>query len=191
MKKGVKKTLKVAVYGGAFDPPHIGHADAIRQASFHADEVIVVPSYRHAFGKKMTNFDVRIKLIEMMLSSMQDVSGVKISDIERSISLDKRSCVYSLELMRALSQSLGVDGSEMGFVIGQDNVKNLHMFHGFTELLTEFRLLVVKENQSIHSSDIRTRIKEGIEVSDFLPDPSSSSLINLIYGNTQDYNNAF
>ena len=49
----------LAIYGGAFDPPHAGHASVIRRVLDSCDQVLVVPSYQHADGKRMADFDLR------------------------------------------------------------------------------------------------------------------------------------
>ncbi|HIB77351.1 MAG TPA: hypothetical protein EYO58_06995 [Flavobacteriales bacterium] len=42
----------IAVFGSAFNPPHLGHMDVVRQCLSHVDQVLIVPSARHPFGKK-------------------------------------------------------------------------------------------------------------------------------------------
>ena len=37
--------LKIAVFGSAFNPPHMGHADVVTQALAHFDRVILVPNF--------------------------------------------------------------------------------------------------------------------------------------------------
>ena len=44
---------RVAIFGGSFDPPHVGHQMACLYvlATAPVEEVWFVPVYRHAFGK--------------------------------------------------------------------------------------------------------------------------------------------
>ena len=49
----------LAVYGGAFDPPHPGHESVVRRVLECAEQVLLVPSHRHAHGKRMVDFAVR------------------------------------------------------------------------------------------------------------------------------------
>lgn len=57
MSGGRAPDFALAVYGGAFDPPHPGHESVIRRALLCAERVALVPSHRHAFGKRMGDFE--------------------------------------------------------------------------------------------------------------------------------------
>ena len=59
MSGGRAPDFALAVYGGAFDPPHPGHESVIRRALLCAERVALVPSHRHAFGKRMGDFELR------------------------------------------------------------------------------------------------------------------------------------
>ena len=45
--------MNVAIFGSAFDPPTLGHADAVQflLETKKFDQVWLVPSFRHAFAK--------------------------------------------------------------------------------------------------------------------------------------------
>ncbi|MEZ4321409.1 MAG: nicotinate-nicotinamide nucleotide adenylyltransferase [Myxococcota bacterium] len=55
---------RVAVYGGSFNPPHVGHAmvAAWLRWTDRVDEVWLVPTFDHAFGKVLLPFDLRVEL---------------------------------------------------------------------------------------------------------------------------------
>lgn len=61
---------RVALFGGSFDPPHIGHqlvvAYLLGAAGF--DQVWVIPTYRHALGKNLIEFEHRFQMCEAMVS---------------------------------------------------------------------------------------------------------------------------
>lgn len=58
---------KIALYGGAFDPPHIGHIafckELCSQEEFH--EVWVLPSFKHPFDKALSPFEIRIEMCKV------------------------------------------------------------------------------------------------------------------------------
>lgn len=60
----------VALLGGSFNPPHIAHQMACLVAleSVGADEVWMVPTYRHVFGKELAPFDHRVAMCERAIA---------------------------------------------------------------------------------------------------------------------------
>lgn len=53
--------MKVAIFGGSFNPPHMGHilCAAFAKAVSEVDEVWVMPVGKHPYGKKLTDWWVR------------------------------------------------------------------------------------------------------------------------------------
>ena len=72
----------LAVFGGSFDPPHLGHVmvPALVLSLTRASEVLIVPSYQHPFEKKLTAFDHRVALCKLAFGAYTD--QVKVSTIE-------------------------------------------------------------------------------------------------------------
>ena len=56
--------LRVALYGGSFDPPHQCHVLVATWALCRGgvDEVWLVPALGHAFGKRLTPFETRCRM---------------------------------------------------------------------------------------------------------------------------------
>ena len=46
--------MNVAIYGGSFDPPHIGHEEIIKQAlkTLDIEQLFVVPTYLNPFKNR-------------------------------------------------------------------------------------------------------------------------------------------
>src|SRR5688500_13322137 len=54
--------MRVAIYGGSFNPPHVGHAMVagwLRWTDL-ADEVWLLPAFAHPFDKELAPFDRRV-----------------------------------------------------------------------------------------------------------------------------------
>jgi nicotinate-nucleotide adenylyltransferase len=60
---------RVALYGGSFNPPHVGHVLTVTLAlcSGRFDAVHVLPVVGHAFGKQLTPLATRVRLLEAAL----------------------------------------------------------------------------------------------------------------------------
>ncbi len=59
---------EVALIGGSFNPPHVGHLMAALyvRATLAVDEVWLLPSFQHPFGKALAGFDDRVAMCEVM-----------------------------------------------------------------------------------------------------------------------------
>ena len=69
------------IYGGSFDPPHLGHRAACAHLlSRGAAAVWVTPVFRHADGKNLADFDHRRAMCERMVADLGP--GVTIDDAE-------------------------------------------------------------------------------------------------------------
>ncbi|SFA53825.1 adenylyltransferase/cytidyltransferase family protein [Metapseudomonas otitidis] len=151
--------FRLAVYGGAFDPPHPGHETVVRRALAVADRVLLVPSHRHAHGKRMVDFALRCAWLERLAQRI-DPQRVLCEPIEARLS-PGQGAVYSYDLMHALAEAHGVVPEAMALVIGEDNLEHLPGFHRGAELRRDFGLLVAKETRVLHSSAIRLHLREG------------------------------
>jgi nicotinate-nucleotide adenylyltransferase len=76
--------VKVAVYGGSFDPPHVSHVLAVAYAFAMGgfERVLVVPVFAHAFGKSLAPFDDRLAMTRL---AMRGLSFADVSDVEREL----------------------------------------------------------------------------------------------------------
>jgi nicotinate-nucleotide adenylyltransferase len=76
--------LRVAVFGGSFNPPHVAHLFAAVYALACApiDRVLVVPVYRHPFAKELASYDDRLAMCRLAFGQ---VPGVEISTVEREL----------------------------------------------------------------------------------------------------------
>src|SRR5262245_26957550 len=90
--------MRVAFYGGSFDPPHVAHVlAAAYMLAVGFERVLVVPVFGHAFDKVLAPFEHRVKMCELCLSPF---AGVEVSSIEASLGKPSRT-LYTL---RALSE---------------------------------------------------------------------------------------
>lgn len=60
--------MEIALFGGSFNPPHVGHlmAALYLRATIGCDEVWLLPSFNHPFGKPLETFEDRVAMCEAM-----------------------------------------------------------------------------------------------------------------------------
>ena len=151
-----------AVFGAAFDPFHRGHVDAVKQALEKFDQVLLVPSAAHAFGKQMTPYAQRLELLRAGIDEM--LAGerrVRVADIEPDIKASRPSqeAVYSIDVLQMLADRARQTKQEVRYVLllGPDNAvpETWKRFHRHEEIERGFGVGIVTERLHIHSSDIR------------------------------------
>src|SRR5258708_12302536 len=82
---------EIALFGGSFDPPHIGHllAAAYVLSTEPVDELWLLPVHEHPLGKKMAaSFDHRVELCE---KAARDLKRVRVSRAEEELGGEGRT----------------------------------------------------------------------------------------------------
>ncbi|RON51616.1 adenylyltransferase/cytidyltransferase family protein [Pseudomonas frederiksbergensis] len=155
--------FEVALYGGAFNPPHAGHAQVMIEASAQASRVLVAPSLRHPYGKRMADYELRLKWLESIVEHVQPLCGadVQASRIEQQVARNVEGPIYSYTLLAHLAESLAIDGKQIALVVGQDIAPLLPTFYRGAQLLERFSILCVAETIHVHSTAIRERLALG------------------------------
>jgi len=130
---------KIALFGGTFDPIHLGHTPVAAVAGEHisADKVVFVPARRSplkAFFPEASDED-RLAMIGLAISgnSRFEVSGYE---------LKKAGPNYTLETVRYFRQQLG-SGVLIYWLAGTDTLEDLPHWYGVTELIDECNLAVM------------------------------------------------
>jgi nicotinate-nucleotide adenylyltransferase len=82
--------VRVAVFGGSFNPPHLGHvlACSLVLATEDLDRVLVIPTYQHPFAKALAPFDDRVAMCELAMGTLR---GVEVSRIEEELGGESRT----------------------------------------------------------------------------------------------------
>jgi len=114
--------MRVAVYGGSFDPPHLGHQEVLGVVAkcLEPDAVLVVPTFFHAFGKQSVPFKHRLEMARLAFTSdLANTLGekkpvVRVTDIEQTLGMSR-----SFHTLSALREFYSLD-TEFRLVVGAD-----------------------------------------------------------------------
>lgn len=167
--------LDVALIGGSFNPPHVGHllcAHYVR-AIRPFDQVWLMPSYRHPFGKTLASFEDRLAMCRILC---EDASGwLRATDVEREVSGDG----FTVEALEHLRRTRPAD--QFTLVIGSDIVADLPRWRDLARIRQLARLLVILRAGypsdeavgpplvQVSSSEIRERLARGESPAEVVP----------------------
>ena len=128
--------MRIALFGGSFDPPHIGHQLACLYVleTHEVDEVWMLPCAQHPFAKQMSPFAHRVAMCRLAVASLPRVQVCTIED-ERS------GPSYTLHTVRALAERY--PQHEFLLVIGADLLRERASWHGAAELCQRVRFIVL------------------------------------------------
>ena len=122
---------KILVYGGSFDPPHIGHMWLLLQAMefIQPDEVLIAPAWQSPLKKgHSAEYEDRREMLRLALSDFMTARRhdlIRIWDIERHHHFSYgRNKTYSYELIEDLT--IPNVGNVVYFLAGSDVLERLH-----------------------------------------------------------------
>jgi nicotinate-nucleotide adenylyltransferase len=157
---------RVAVYGGSFNPPHVGHvlACAWAQSVGAVDQVLVVPCYQHPFSKELAPFEDRFA---MCRAAMEWIPGTYVSRVEEELGGESRT----LRTLEHLAQQH--PDWTMRLLVGADILADAPKWFAFERVVTLAPLLVMGRVgvpgeglpppllPDVSSSEIRAHLRAG------------------------------
>ena len=179
--------MKIAIYGGSFNPMHRGHEQIVEYIlkNLDMDKIIIVPvgipSHRE---NNLEQSDTRLKICREIF---KDNSKIEVSDIE--IKSDGKS--YTYDTLIKLIEVYGKN-NEFFEIIGEDSLKNFKTWKKYKELLKICKLIVFRRNDdedkeidkeflknsniiilkneyyNYSSTEIREKVKNGEDISNLV-----------------------
>jgi len=176
--------MKLGLFGGSFDPVHLGHLLVAQAAREEAglDRVYFIPAAQSPFkpGSAPAPAAQRLRLLRLALAA---ASHTEIDDQE----IRRGGISYSVDTVRGYAEKF--PGATLFYLIGADQTSQLHLWREAAELarLTEF-LIVPRPGEpapalprdfrgralrgwplGVSSSEIRGRVKAGASITHLVP----------------------
>ena len=175
---------KVGIFGGTFDPIHLGHlitAQSVREVR-HLDKIIFIPSFisPHKSEIKTSSPEDRLNMIKL---AVEGISFFDYSDLE----VIKGGVSYTVDTLREIKKKF----DQLEFIIGYDNIFTYHLWKDPDEILKLANIIVLKRKSShppqfedkyyhqaifvqtrgieISATDIRERVKKGMPINFLVP----------------------
>jgi nicotinate-nucleotide adenylyltransferase len=179
---------KIGLFGGSFDPIHLGHLILARDAmeQLGLAKVIFIPA--NISPHKLEHPPAPAKTrCDMVAAAIQGEPGFELDDCE----VAREGVSYAVDTVRLMIQRN--PEAEFFYFIGEDNLPALHTWKEIDELrrLATFVVLarggaprvegfpVVTRHIDISSTDIRKRIARGLSVRYLLPDKTCEIIQRL------------
>ncbi len=167
--------MRIALFGGRFDPPHFGHLilcrDLIEKGEF--DEIRYLVNYDPPHKKAVASYIHRVRMLKILLSGED---GLEVDTFEGDMSI---SPSYTYDVLKAYKRRFK---GEIHFIVGADQMMNITSWKNYKELPSIAKFVVLSRgdirippeiveifkprfisyrNIEISSSEIRKRLSKG------------------------------
>lgn len=187
MEKNGRSPKRIGIFGGAFDPPHIGHINLVKEvcSRLGLEEMLIVPTFNSPHKPNpLTDYEDRAAMCKLAFKG----SIIRISDMERQLGGNG----YSLDMIRAFKEKYPQKGVKFFLVIGGDMLFEFTTWFRYESVLKECNVVAVAREEDsyadmceeaaalgrikvlnlpvtqVSSTEIREKLKNGEDVSDLL-----------------------
>lgn len=182
--------MRIALFGGTFDPVHGGHLEIARVAAdaYRLDRVLFVPAGDppHKQGQTQASYEDRYQMAKLACAEDERFEASRLEDPMR---LGGRRS-YSYDTIRRVRKTLE-PGDELFFLLGEDAFADLNIWYRLEDVVLLVELLVVSRpngggerapklpglrahwvrgiEHPASSTEIRRRIAAGEPLDDLVP----------------------
>ena len=138
--------MRIGIYIGSFNPPHLGHKKVIDFLieKNYVDKILIVPTKDYWDKKNLIDIKDRINMLKYY-----ENDNIKVDTIHNNYP-------YTYELLNKLKEVYPTD--ELYLIIGSDNLDELHEWKNIDELLKNKIIVLkrgsIKKNPHIDDTNI-------------------------------------
>jgi nicotinate-nucleotide adenylyltransferase len=158
--------MRVAVYGGSFDPPHVGHAMVASWVRWTdlADALWFLPAADHAFGKALSPFPDRCAWLDALCAELGPWASVS------TVEGDLPGPNYTIDTLNELRRRH--PDARLRLVVGADQRPALPRWRRWDEIEADFSPIWVGRDgyppetgapvfPGVSSTEVRVRLGAG------------------------------
>jgi len=138
----------VALFGGSFDPPHIGHKEVVLEALnvLKIDTLLVVPTFLNPF--KTDSYFSTNQRLKMTKEMFEEFSNVKVSDFE----INEGKSTPTAKSLAYFQKEYEVKY----LIIGADSLASIDKWYNFTSINEQITWVVAtRRGYSVDTSKLR------------------------------------
>ncbi|ARC53458.1 nicotinate-nucleotide adenylyltransferase [Candidatus Riesia pediculischaeffi] len=130
------------LYGGTFDPIHLGHISIIQHLSriLRLERFIILPNRILPKSFPTANVQHRLKMIQLALKN-NPLFQIDLREIQN------KKFSYTIDTLRSFRSQIGWK-MPLGFIIGEDILSSIHTWFKWREILQLCNLLVCKRGKN-------------------------------------------
>lgn len=184
------KRKQIAMYGGCFNPPlnsHFSLAQQLINEYENIEKIVFVPVNSKYQKADLISNEHRYQMLKLVCDKNEKM------DVSR-IEIDSDRPLYTIETLKKF-QNIYPD-YEIAFIIGSDNLKELHNWEKADELTNDFKIYVLERDKddvteiikslnknkqsfikaknniisNLSSSFVREKLKKGMSIRYLTPD---------------------
>lgn len=157
--------LKLGIYVGSFNPPHIGHLKVVEYVLNKkiVDKVLILPTPNYWDKKDIISNEHRINMLKYY-----ENDNIIIDDIHNKEP-------YTYQILDSLKKDYPND--ELYLIIGSDNLEKLHEWKNIDEILKN-NIIVIKRGNIIKNKNLENYDNKFIYCEDFDMPISSTDIRN-------------
>lgn len=187
----MSKETKIAVFGGSFDPVHLGHLFLLHCAVSMTDyeSFLIIPAKVSNFkqdNRPQASDADRLNMLRLAIEDFRELypedssAHIEVSAME----LERGGISYTSDTIRQLR--LQNDTSKIGLIMGDDHIEGLSRWHDFEYLRDNVEFLICRRN----SQDTAWNLPDDLYFRALVPEsvaPQSSSAIRTDLAGNLDY----
>ena len=129
--------MKICLFGGTFDPPHIGHlliAQTVCEAE-DFDKVLFIPAFTSPYKKSITSVEHRIQMVK---TAIVDNPKFEYSDVD----ILRGGVSYTIDSIMDVKRNMNLENADLYYLIGSDSLIDLKNWKEPKQILDECNVIV-------------------------------------------------
>ncbi|MBY0489809.1 MAG: nicotinate (nicotinamide) nucleotide adenylyltransferase [Gemmatimonadaceae bacterium] len=179
--------MRLGLFGGSFDPPHVGHVLVAQDAreALRLDQVLVIPAAQQPLkGDQQTP---AVHRLAMARAAFQGIDGLEVDAIE----IDRGGLSFMVDTVEAVHRRW--PDAQLHLLVGEDVVPTLPRWREPERLLAMVQLVILTRDPGaaaseapeerianairlatrrvdVSSTEVRARVREGKSLRGFVPE---------------------